>query len=152
MKNKNLRRNQLDQFFKSLKEINLKRPKLGWIKEIRESLGMSMEDLANRSGTIKQRIARLEKDEMADKVTIESLRKAATAMDCEFVYFVYPKTGLAEIMKEQALKAAQKMAIDINKTMTLEQQQLSSSAQKQLVNDIADELIKNNDRSIWKIK
>ena len=90
-KNNKLRREQLDRFFEELKKVNLKRPKQGWLKEVRQALGMSMQDLALRLGTIKQRIQRMEKDELPGKVTMDSMQKAAEAMNCEFVYFIVQK-------------------------------------------------------------
>jgi predicted DNA-binding mobile mystery protein A len=88
-KNSRLRRAQLDRSFIELKTLNLRTPKKGWLKEIRESLGMSMKDLAERLGTIKQRIERIEKDEVASKVTLETMKKTAEAMNCDFVYFIF---------------------------------------------------------------
>ena len=85
-KNNKLRRSQLDRQLNPLAVLrNFKRPKKGWVREIRTALGMSMADLASRLGVIKQRIEGLEKNEVAGTVTLESLRKAAEAMDCEFV-------------------------------------------------------------------
>lgn len=152
MKNKNLRRNQLDRFYEDLKSLNLRSPKLGWVKEVRESLGMSMQDLADRLGTIKQRVEKIEKDEVAAKTTLETMKKTAEAMGCEFIYFVVPKTSLEETLRGQALKSAKKILTQVDKTMTLEDQKTSGKSQKQLVENLAQEMLLKEDRKIWREK
>ncbi len=132
--------------------MNLKTPKQGWVKEIREALGMSMQDLALRLGTIKQRIERIEKDEISKKVTLESMRKAADALDCNFIYFFVPRTSLQSTMNEQAMKAAEEIAKDVGHTMTLEAQGTSPAAKKELVQRLAQEMLLREDRKIWKAK
>ncbi len=151
-KNRRLRRTQLDRSFIQLKTLNLKTPKKGWIKEVRESLGMSMKDLADRLGTIKQRIERIEKDEVASKVSLETMKKTAEAMNCDFIYFVVPKNSLEETLKDQGLKAAQKILKQVGKTMALEAQTTSTLSQKKLVENLAQEMLLNEDRKIWKEK
>ncbi len=151
-KNSGLRRSQLDRSFMDLKTINLRTPKKGWIKEVRESLGMSMKDLAERLGTIKQRIERIEKDEVAAKVTLETMRKTAEAMNCDFIYFVVPKNSLEETLKDQALKTAQKILKQVGKTMALEAQSTSNLSQKKMIENLAQEMLSKDDRKIWKVK
>lgn len=151
-KNNRLRRAQLDRSFINLKTLNLKTPKKGWLKEIRESLGMSMKDLAERLGTIKQRIERIEKDEIASKVTLETMKKTAEAMNCDFVYFILPKNSLEEILKGQSLKAAEKILKQVGKTMTLEAQSTSNLSQKKMIENLAQDMLLKEDRKIWKEK
>ena len=151
-KNSGLRRSQLDRSFMDLKTLNLRTPKKGWIKEVRESLGMSMKDLAERLGTIKQRIERIEKDEVAAKVTLETMRKTAEAMNCDFIYFVVPKNSLEETLKDQALKTAQKILKQVGKTMALEAQSTSNLSQKKMIENLAQEMLSKDDRKIWKVK
>ena len=151
-KNKGLRREQLDRFYEDLKRLNLRPPKLGWVKEIRESLGMSMQDLAIRLGTIKQRIEKIEKDEVAAKTTLETMKKVAEALDCDFVYFLVPKTSLEQTLKTQAYRSAQKIIKQVETTMELEKQETSSRSQKQLIERLAYEMLLKEDRKIWREK
>lgn len=151
-KNKGLRRSQLDRQFGQLSGLNLTRPKRGWIKEIREALGMSMQDLGSRLGVIKQRVERIEKDELDDKVTIETIKKTAAAMDCEFVYFLIPKHSLESTLKKQALKAAEAISKQVGTTMELESQGTSSKARRDLIERLAQEMLMKEDRKIWRTK
>ncbi len=153
MKNtKGLRRMQLDRFFEGLVGLKTKVPSAGWVKEIREALGMSMQDLASRLGVIKQRIERIEKDEVTGKLTLETMHKTAEGLNCEFVYFLVPKISLEEALKKQALTAARAITKDVENTMKLESQGTSTKAQKQLIEKLAQEMLSNQDRRIWKAK
>ncbi len=147
-----LRRSQLDQSLGQVKRLNLKRPRLGWIKEIRESLGMSMQDLAVRIGTIKQRVERIEKDELLGKVTLETMKKTAEALECEFVYFLVPKSSLEETLKNQALRASEVISNQVGTTMELEAQGTSVKTRKMLLERLAQELLLKGDRKIWRTK
>ncbi len=63
-KQKNLAREQLDEVLKKflpLKIVNS--PRKGWIRAIRDALGMTGAQLAKRLHTNKQRVSRIEQDE-----------------------------------------------------------------------------------------
>lgn len=147
-----LRRNQLDRFYKdSIRVLETRTPKYGWVREIRQALGMTMQDLGERLGVIKQRVERIEKDEVSGKVTLQTLQDAAKAMNCEFVYFFVPKgEGLQKNLEEQAIKAARDIVRTTEHTMQLEAQDTSRQSQQQLIENIAQELLMKEDRRIWR--
>lgn len=152
-KTNKLRRKQIDRMFNA--PINLKEfktPKSGWIYEIRRCLGMTLTDLAVRLGVIKQRIFRMQADEKLGKVTLETLRRAAEAMDCEFVYAFVPRKSLEEFLDSQAKKTAKDQIKQVSRTMSLESQDIDQSAEKDAIEDLARELVERQDRSIWKLR
>lgn len=151
-KNAKLRRNQLDRSFQEAKIFLLgKMPRQGWVKEIRSSLGMSMQDLADRLGVIKQRVDRIEKDEVQGAVTLKTLQDTAEAMNCELVYFFVPRgEGLQKNLEEQARRAAKQIVKNTEHTMQLEEQGTSRQSQLQLVEALAQEMLLKEDRRIWK--
>ena len=74
---------QFDQTLSQLKPLlNLPVPNTGWIRAIRESLGMTAKQLAKRLGVSPPRITQLEADETEGRVTINTLRRSAEALDC----------------------------------------------------------------------
>src|SRR3546814_20681436 len=88
-----LARKQLERRFASLRETSFAVPPRGWIKAIREALGMTVRPLAARMGTSVSRIPVIEKAEVRGSTKITTLRQAAEAMNCTFVYaFVPTKT------------------------------------------------------------
>lgn len=151
-KNIKLRRRQLDRAFTKMNMHLIKSPSVGWVKEIREALGMSMHDLASRIGVIKQRVERIEKDELAGKVTLETMQKAAEGLNCEFIYFLIPKLSLEDTLKKQALFAAKSLVKEVENTMRLEAQNTSNKAQNQMAEDLAQEMLINQDHRIWRYR
>ncbi|WP_374028824.1 mobile mystery protein A [Bdellovibrio bacteriovorus] len=149
-----LRRHQLDRFYKqNAAPFAIKAPRSGWVKEIRQALGMTMQDLAERLGVIKQRVERIEKDEVAGKLTLHTLQQTAEALNCELVYFLVPKgEGLQKALEEQAYKAAREIVRSTEHTMGLEAQETSRQSQQQLVETLADEMLLKEDRRIWRTK
>lgn len=60
-------------------------------KSARKALFLSATAVAHRMGISKSQYSRFESAEAQGRCTINQLRKAAEAMDCELVYFVRPK-------------------------------------------------------------
>ena len=66
--------------------LELTPPRAGWVRAVREALGMSLADLAGRMGVTPQTVHGLERSEQQGKAQLDSLRRAAVAMDCTLVY------------------------------------------------------------------
>ena len=74
----NLQLHQMDLALTKLREARPPaRPASGWVKAIRESLGMSASAMARKIGVTPASIAKLEKAEADEKITLASLRKLA---------------------------------------------------------------------------
>jgi len=129
--------------------LDAPRPQKGWLRAIREALGMSGAQLGSRLGLTKVRVSRIEQDEIAGKLTMETLRRVADAMDCVFVYAVVPKTSLADTVKERARLIARQRAERVAHTMRLEDQALSSEEIQQEIELEVERLIKTMPRSLW---
>lgn len=147
-----LRRSQLDRSFQNIHEAlkDVERPRDGWIKEIRESLGMSMVDLASRLGVIKQRVDRIEKDEVQDKLTLDTMNKVAEALGCEFVYAIVPKGSLEERMRVQAALYVDSILKSTQHNMELEKQGLQAKEQDRIKKNLVEEILLKNEKQIWK--
>lgn len=124
------------------------RPSGGWIRAIRTSLGMSVRQVAKRIGITQQSVARLEKNEADDTITLKSLRKAAEALDCRLVYVLVPKEGgLQGIVHKQALRKARDIVHPVDHSMMLEAQDVGDKQEK--ISQIADELARNPNPKLW---
>ena len=77
------------QINKKLKGINDSRAHFSgvssWIKYLRRALNMSPTQLAKRMNIATSSLHQLERQEALDKISLQSLKKAAEAMDCEFI-------------------------------------------------------------------
>ena len=69
-------------------------PVRGWIKAIRDALGMSMEQLAERLKIKQPSLATLEKSEAKGTIELATLRRVAEALDCTLVYALVPNKPL----------------------------------------------------------
>jgi predicted DNA-binding mobile mystery protein A len=117
-----LARKNLDRRLEPLRAEPLIAPPSGWIKAIREALGMTAEQLARRMGVVQSRVSTLEKAERTGTPSLKTLREAAEAMDCVLVYAIVPRTSLDEILRDQAAKKADVELARHHHTMRLENQ------------------------------
>jgi len=122
----------------------------GWVKAIRTTLGMSLEQLGNQLGVTKQSVQSLEKREKEGNITINLLKEAAQAMDMEFVYALIPKDGtLEKLIERKAEILAKEIVMRTTQTMALEDQE---NAKKRIIEAIEErkrDIIENNPKMIW---
>jgi predicted DNA-binding mobile mystery protein A len=70
-------------------------PARGWLRAIREAVGLTQRQVAARAAVKRQSYAQLETAEERGAISVASLRRAAEAMDCELVYFIVPRESVA---------------------------------------------------------
>lgn len=121
---------QLDRRFADLKPFvsAAVRPTRGWIRAIRDGLGMTTGQLARRMGVKQPRITELESGEASGKITIQSLERAAEAMNCRLVYALVPMQPLTDTIDERASALAGNQLASIEQTMRLENQSVTDTA------------------------
>ena len=139
----------LDSHLKPLRDIPpLVRPAHGWIRPIREALGMTTGQFAKRLGVSQPRVAALEKAEADGVVSLKSLRKAAEALECDFVYALVPKRPLEQVVKDRARHVAERQLARTDQTMRLENQAVSKARMVRARDELAAELFRG-DRRLW---
>lgn len=140
---------QLHVLDRHLQEIHVgEKPTDGWIKAIRKSLGMTASQLAERLGISQQSTTRLEENEVSEVITIKSLRKVATALDCKLVYALVPNQGsLERTIKQQAYRKATELMSAVDHSMKLEAQGVGNLEEKIL--ELAEDLSKNANSNLW---
>ena len=139
----------LDTQLKPLRDMEpLIRPGRGWIKAIREAIGMTTGQFARRLGVSQPRVAALEKAEADGVVTLKSLRQAAEALDCDFVYALVPRKPLEQVVKDRARDVAERQLARTDQTMRLENQAVSKARMARARDQLAAELLRS-DRRLW---
>jgi predicted DNA-binding mobile mystery protein A len=117
----------LDQRFKALRPLaRSPRPSRGWLRAIRDALGMTSAQLAQRLGVSQPRIIELEKSEASGTVTLNTLQRAAEALGCRLVYALIPEKPLEETVLARANELAQRQLAAVQQTMRLEDQSVQS--------------------------
>lgn len=121
---RNLRLKQLDRALEPYRAARAApRPSKGWIRTIRQALGVSSGELARRLGTSRQLPLQLEKGEAEDRITLRSLRAAASALDCDLVYALVPRAGsMQELIEDRARAEAKNRVLGVEHSMALEDQ------------------------------
>jgi predicted DNA-binding mobile mystery protein A len=105
------------------------RPQRGWLRTIREALGMSLSDLGRMLNRSKQVIQLTEQAEANDRITLRTLRRVAAAMQCELVYALVPKTGtITELAESRERAQATEDVLRVENTMALENQATGNGA------------------------
>ena len=143
-------RQQLDARLETLRPLrDFPLPPRGWIRALRDALGMSGRQLADRLGVTKQREARIEKDEMEGALSLKTLRRVAEALDCVFVYGLVPRTSLEGIVRDRAQRVARERIEQANQTMQLEDQGLSEEEKRAALEEMAEDLVRAMPASLW---
>ena len=143
-------RRQLDNRLKSLVDLDIgDRPTLGWVKSIRESLGMTMAQLAIRLGVSAPRILKLEQGEAQGTITLKSLERAAEAMGCRLVYAIVPVKPLTEMVAERARLVARRRLGAVRHSMMLEDQTVDPVEDNAQLTDLARKLAETGGSALW---
>jgi predicted DNA-binding mobile mystery protein A len=141
---------QLDMQLSLLRTMQLiKRPRSGWVKTIRESLGMSATAFARRLGMTHAGVRKLENAEASDSITLASLRKLAVAIDCELHYVLLPRTSLKQQLENQAQRVAKERLRPMVHTMMLENQAVQESSTQLQLEQIVKDLLEGSRRELW---
>ena len=126
-------------------------PPKGWLRAIREALGISTHQLAKKFDRSQSNILQQELREKNGTITLRALEEAAAQLHCKLVYCLVPEKPLEKILEDQArLKAKKEIAL-INHSMALEMQGLTAKHLEQQEENLVQELLQGNPRKLWDI-
>lgn len=138
---------KLDQRLLPLKpEERFLPPPRGWIRAIRDCLGMTGVQLAGRLKVRPQTVAALERSEATGTIQLATLRRAAAAMDCTLVYALVPNSSLQDAVAARARKIAERDLQRAAHTMKLEAQETGDAGREQR---LATHIRVISDRDLW---
>lgn len=141
-------RRQLDARLQRLRPLASEaRPHKGWIRAIRDALGMSSTELAARMGIIQQTVPDLERSELHNTIKLETLQRAAAALDCDVAYVLLPRTSLDETVRTQARRKASRHLTPVAHHSRLEDQSVSDDAAQAELDEFAARFIDR--RGLW---
>ena len=146
---KALGRKHLERRLAPFRTADLARPSRGWIRALRDALGMTATQLANRIGVSQPRIAVLEKAEISGNVTLTTLRQAAEGLGCTLMYAFVPNEPLDDMLRDRARAVADKQLARTHHTMKLENQALEPAELKTERERLVDELLRGDLRRLW---
>lgn len=123
-------------------------PRGGWIAAIREALGMSVQDFADRLGVTRAAAAKLETNEVRRTIQLDSLERAAHALNCDLVYALVPRGSLQDIVDTQRLQVFHALSGRTRHHMRLEAQDVADAPADRHAIRQAENLI--SDRMLWR--
>ncbi|MCY3563082.1 MAG: mobile mystery protein A [bacterium] len=142
-----LARHRMDERYRRLDPLSqMLRPHRGWIRAVRDALGMSGAELGHRLGISQQRVAALEQAEIQLSIQLDTLERAAAALNCHLVYALVPRTSLTEAVKAQARSKATQILLRAAHHSRLENQAGSDSLDAR-IEDLAETFVDR--RGLW---
>lgn len=146
-----LARKQLDKRLNPLRHSDsLTKPPRGWVRAIRQALGMTTAQLAKRIGVSQPRAVEIEQAEKNGTITLNSLERAARAMHCKFVYAFVPQKPLQELVEGRAHVIAKERLAITSHHMALEAQPVSSEDEKAQFEQLVQQIVEKAGSDIWK--
>lgn len=85
---------QLDRRLAGLDRRVGPRPGRGWIRTLRDALGLSAWELGQRVGVSAVRILQIERAEVEGTLQLSTVQRVATALNCRLVYVLVPERPL----------------------------------------------------------
>lgn len=131
MTNHTLALKQIENRFRGF-DVNLFKAEQGWIRQMREALGMTLAKLGKVCGVSTPTIAQAERREVNGKVTVETLKTAAEAMNCEFIYMFVPKSEMKVFIEEKAYEKAKRILLSADLHMSLEDQKVKGDLEPRI--------------------
>ena len=143
----NKKKLQIEQLERKLKGFSsaqkVPAPPTGWLKAVRVSLGMSLQQLANKLSITRQSVQEIELREKEGNITLKNLRETADALDMQLIYGFVPKDGSIEnLIDRKARELATRIVSKTSHSMKLEDQENTKDRLKKAI-DERTALIKN---------
>lgn len=143
---------QLDRKLVPLKRFRSIAPRRGWLRTVREALGMTQADVGTRLGVTQPSVDGFERAEARGAITLASLRRVADALDCDVLYALVPRRGLEATVRAQALALAQEIVRRTSHSMRMEAQDVGARESRRQVEELARELAARPPRGFWKAR
>lgn len=144
-----LARKNLDKRFAGWRTVPVDVPSRGWIRAIRDALGLSSTQLARRLGVKQPRVIALERAEANGTASLKTLRHAAEAMQCTLVYAIVPTKPLDDILRARAAQKADAELDHLHHTMRLENQAMTKADLADERQRLIDEWLTGSLRRLW---
>lgn len=144
-------RRQIDRRLKPVASISdfVRSPSEGWVRTLRQALGMRLKDLASRMGVTESAVRDIEKSETKGKITLDRLNRAAAALDCDLFYALVPKSSLEETFERRIHRRARSDAKRTAATMDLERQGLGVEETERQLKELVQDYLRDPPKNLW---
>ncbi len=148
---KKLKLEQTEELLRPFRRLSrAQSPRGGWVRAIREALGMSGAQLAARLNVTRQTIKDLEHSEATGKITLDSMNKLARALGCRVVYALVPEKPLEEMQRERAREIAESLMKPVSHSMKLEAQAIGERDEQRQRDRLIQGLMQGDPKKLWR--
>lgn len=141
---------QLDSSLGPWRSLPRSRPSGGWLRAIRQALGITTRQLAKSAGVTQSAIVDTERTEAKGDITLATLQRYAAALDCELSYVLVPRRPLKEMVEERADRIARDQVSRVRHSMALEDQQTSKDNIERDVEELKRKLLEGKRSRLWR--
>ena len=110
---------------------------------------MSSRQMADRMSISQSGVVRLEQSEKRGTISLNTLRKAAEALDCVVVYALVPNKALESVVVDRANEIATRQLARVNHSMRLESQGVDEGDLKEELDSLRTELLAGAPSRLW---
>jgi len=146
---KSLATRQLDNALAPWRSHKRPTPATGWLRAIRDALGMTTRQLAQRIGVTQSAVVDAERTEAKGDITLATLRRYAKALDCELIYALVPTRSLEELVEQRAESLAREQVARVRHSMALEDQHTNPQLHDQEVAELKRKLLEGRRSRLW---
>ena len=140
---------QLDKKLSPWRSLPHSRPSGGWLRAIRQTLGMTTRQLAKSAKVTQAAVASVERTEARDDITLTTLQRYATALDCEVVYALIPKRPLQEVVYQRADRVARDQVARVSHSMALKNQSTNNEHWERQIAELRRKLLEGKRSRLW---
>ena len=135
--------------WRALSASSTARPAGGWVRAIRDALGMSAAELATRMGISQVAVTKLEASERGGGARLDTLTRAANALGCDLVYAFVPRVPLEAQIQAQAERVLARDFASVANSMRLEDQGVTGDAARDIHEDLIAKI--STERGLWSV-
>jgi predicted DNA-binding mobile mystery protein A len=141
---------QLDSSLGPWRSLPRSRPSGGWLRAIRQALGITTRQLAKSAGVTQAAIVDTERTEAKGAITLATLKRYAAALDCELCYVLVPRRPLQDMVDERADHIARDQVSRVRHSMALEDQQTNKDNVERDVEELKRKLLEGKRSRLWR--
>jgi predicted DNA-binding mobile mystery protein A len=139
----------LDEQLSPWRELPYLRPRAGWLRAIREALGMTVRQFAKAAGTAPSTAQAAERAESKGDISLSTLTRYADALGCELRYVLVPRKPLQQVVEQRAEAIARAEIAAVHHSMALEDQATSQEQMELQVAELRRKLLEGPRSRLW---
>ena len=118
------------------------------IRGVRAALGMTQQQLAQRSGLRQSMIAEIESGKRKD-LCVSTIQKLAAGLSCQTLIHIVPQKEISQILDERSTDIAQKIVGISSGSAAIEMQMPNQKIVTEQINEIKKDLLEKHKSALW---